>query len=73
MATILGSIPLLDINLVDARVRDYRAEIYKQGKYFVGSLTGFCILCGGVLGFLTTRGVKKVQGLRFMVHLFHTI
>ena len=59
MVTILGSIPLLNINLADARVRDYRAEIYKQGKYFVGSLTGFSIVCGGVLAFLTTRAIKK--------------
>ena len=58
MVTILGSTPLLDINLAGARVRDYRAEIYKQGKYFVGSLTGFCILCGGVLDLLTTRAIK---------------
>lgn len=59
VVTILGSTPLLDINLADASVRDYRAEIYKQGKYFVGSFTGFCILGGGVLGFLTTRAIKK--------------
>ena len=59
MVAILGCIPLLNINLADARVRDYRAEIYKQGKSFVGSLTVFFIVCGGVLGFLTTRAIKK--------------
>lgn len=59
VVTILGSIPLLNINLGNARVRDYRAEIFEQGKYFVGSFFVFCIVCGGVLGFLTTRAIKK--------------
>ena len=71
VVTILGSIPLLNINLADARVRDYRAEIYKQGKYFVGSLTGFSIVRGGVLGFLTTRAIKKNEkkvSVRFSAH-----
>ena len=70
VVTILGSIPLLNINLGDALVRDYRAEIYKQGKYFIGSFFAFFIVGGGVLGFLTTRVIKKKEkvSIRFSIH-----
>ncbi|KAL9973019.1 hypothetical protein ACROYT_G019424 [Oculina patagonica] len=44
----LFSIPLLDIDLGDAHVIEYRAEIYKQGKHFVASFMGFLIICGAV-------------------------
>jgi len=59
VVTILGSIPLLNINLAEARVRDYRAEFYKQGKYFVGTSFAFSVLCVGGLSFLTTCAIKK--------------
>ena len=71
VVTILGSIPLLNINLGAAHVRNYRAEIYKQGKYFIGSCFAFSIVCGGVLGFLTTRAIKKNKkkvSIRFSAH-----
>ncbi|XP_078371403.1 trace amine-associated receptor 13c-like [Oculina patagonica] len=55
----LFSIPLLDIDLGDAHVIEYRAEIYKQGKHFVASFMGFLIICGAVVSFLTTRSIKR--------------
>ena len=38
MPVVLFSIPLLDIDLGDVHVTEYRAEIFKQGKQFVASL-----------------------------------
>ncbi len=55
----LFAIPLLDINLHDAHVNEYRAEIFNQGKSFAAALVILFILCGGALGFLTTRAIKK--------------
>ena len=56
---ILYSIPLLGVDLGDAQVIDYRAKIYKQRKYYVAAVMLLCIICGGVLGFLTTHAIKK--------------
>ena len=56
----LFSIPLLFIDLGDdTHIIEYRAEIYKQGKYFVAAVMIFFIVCGGVIAFLTTRSIKK--------------
>jgi len=55
----LCSIPLLGIDLGDAHVIEYRAEIYKQGKYFIAAFMAFFIICCGVIGFQTIRSIKK--------------
>ena len=55
----LFSIPLFDIDLGDAHVREYRREIYEQGKYFVGSTMAFFIISGAVICVLTIRVIKK--------------
>ena len=55
----LFSIPLFDIDLGDAHVREYRREIYEQGKYFVASTMAFFIICGAVICVLTIQVIKK--------------
>ena len=60
VTVMLFSIPLFaDIDLGDAHVREYRNEIYKQGKYFVSSTMAFFIISGTVIGILTTRAITK--------------
>ena len=56
MVTLL-SVPLLNIDLGDAHVHEYRAEIFKLGKRFVAAFMAFFI-SAAVLGFLTTRSIK---------------
>jgi len=56
---VLFSLPLLSIDLGDTHIIEYRAEIYNQGKYFVAAVMAFFIVCGGVIGFLTTRSISK--------------
>ncbi|KAL9985918.1 hypothetical protein ACROYT_G008372 [Oculina patagonica] len=65
----LFAIPLLDIYLHDAHVNEYRAEIFKQGKSFAAAFVILFILCGGVLGFLTTRAIKKKKKKRAEMNL----
>ena len=55
--TVLLSLPLVSIDLGDTHIIEYRAEIYNQGKDFVA----FFVVCGGVIGFLTTRSIKKTK------------
>ena len=55
---ILLSVPLLDFDLGDAHVTEYRAEIFKQGKHFVAAFMVFFIISAAVLGFLTSRSIK---------------
>ena len=55
----LLAIPLLDINLDDSHVNEYRGEIFKQGKNFAAALVVLFLVCCGVLGFLTIRAIKK--------------
>ena len=55
----LFSIPLLDIDLGDAHVIEYRAEIYKQGRYFVATFMAFFIICGAIVSFRTIRAIKE--------------
>ncbi|KAL9971118.1 hypothetical protein ACROYT_G023605 [Oculina patagonica] len=57
----LFSIPLLDINLGDAHVTEYRAEIYKQGKHFVASIMAFFIICGAVVYYQTARAIQEKE------------
>ena len=57
MVTFL-SVPLLDIDLGDAHVRQYRSEIFKQGKHFFAAFTALFIISVAVLGFLTTRTME---------------
>ena len=57
VTVILFSIPLFDIDLGNAHVREYRNEIYKQGKYFVSFTMAFFIISGAVIGVLTTRAI----------------
>ena len=60
VTVMLFSIPLFaDIDLGDAHVREYRNEIYKQGKDFVASTMAFFIISGTVIGILTTRAITK--------------
>ena len=61
VAVMLFSIPLFDIDLGDAHVNEYRAEIYKQGKYFVASTMAFFIISGAVICILTTRVITKMK------------
>ena len=56
---VLSSIPLFDIDLGDAHVSEYSGEIYMRAKYFVAPLMAVFIILGGVVGFLTTRSIKK--------------
>ena len=63
----LFALPLLDINLHDAHVNQYRAEIFEQGKNFAAAIVLLFILCGGVLGFLTTRAIKKKKKKVYIV------
>ena len=51
--------PLFSIDLGDAHVRDYRAEIYEQGKSVVAGFMAFFIVCTGVISFLTIHSIKK--------------
>ena len=53
------SIPLLNIDIGNAYVTEYRAVIYEQGKYFVASFMAFFIISVAILGFLTTRAIKS--------------
>ena len=51
--------PLLSIDLGDADVREYRAEIYKQGKSVAAGFMAFFIACTLVISFLTIHAIKK--------------
>lgn len=51
--------PLFSIDLGDAHVSDYRAEIYEQGKSVVAGFMAFFIVCTGVTSFLTIHSIKK--------------
>ena len=53
------SIPLLNIDIGNAYVTEYRAVIYEQGKYFVASFMALFIISVAILGFLTTRAIKS--------------
>ena len=55
----LFSIPLLDIDLGDVHVNEYRGEIYKQGKHFVASFMALFIISAAAVCFLTTRAITK--------------
>ena len=59
VAVSLHTIPLLDINLGDAPVHEYRAEIFKRGKYFCATFFALFIISLAVLGFLTSCAIKK--------------
>ncbi|KAJ7358739.1 hypothetical protein OS493_021515 [Desmophyllum pertusum] len=65
----LFSIPLLDIDLGDAHVTEYRAEIYKQGKHFVAAFMILFILCGTALGFMMNRAIKRKRKERAEMNL----
>ena len=49
LMVVLCSIPLFGIDLGDAHGIEYRAEIYKQGKYFVAGFMTLFIICGGLV------------------------
>ena len=51
--------PLLSIDLGDADVREYRTEIYEQGKSVAAGFMAFFIVCTGVISFLTIHSIKK--------------
>ena len=61
MLTILYSIPLLNIDLGDAPVTEYRAEIFKQGKHFAAVFMAFFVICAAMLGLLTTCSIRKMK------------
>ena len=67
---ILLSLPLLSIDLGDTHIIEYRAEIYNHGKYFVAAIMAFFIVCGGVIGFLTIRSIKKKKQKVFQFTFF---
>lgn len=59
VAVSLHTVPLLDINLGDASVHEYRTEIFKRGKYFSVTFFTLSIISLAVLGFLTSCAIKK--------------
>ena len=59
MLVMLSLIPLLEIDLGDARVIEYRADIFEQGKRYFAFFVIFFIICGAVVCFLTVRAIKK--------------
>ena len=59
MVVVPWTVPLLSIDLGDADVREYRAEVYKQGKSFAAGFMAFSIVCTGVISFLTIHSIKK--------------
>ena len=59
MMAILSAVPLLDIDLGDAHVMEYRAEILQRGKYIVAASLAFFIICGAIVCFLTARSIKR--------------
>ncbi|KAJ7371221.1 hypothetical protein OS493_027335 [Desmophyllum pertusum] len=65
----LLSIPLLDINIGDAPVNEYRAKIFKKMRHFVAAYLSLFIISGGVLSFLTTRSIKKKKNTRAEMNL----
>lgn len=65
----LSAIPLFYINLGDAHVIEYRAEIYKQGKHFVAAFMVFFIFWVAALGFLITRAIKRKGKKVYINHL----
>ncbi|XP_078357460.1 beta-2 adrenergic receptor-like [Oculina patagonica] len=68
VTVMLSLIPLLDIDLGDAHVIEYREEIYKQGKHFAASFMASFIICGAIVSFCTIRAIKKKKkkgALRF--------
>lgn len=70
LMVVLCSIPLFGIDLGDAHVIEYRAEIYKQGKYFVAGFMALFIICGGLVGFLTIHSIKKQKKKVCQISLF---
>ena len=59
VAVSLHTVLLLDINLGDASVHEYRTEIFKRGKYFSVTFFTLSIISLAVLGFLTSCAIKK--------------
>lgn len=56
---VLSCILLLNIDLGNAPVTEYRGEIFKQGKYFTAAGMAFFITCGAVIGIMTNLSIKK--------------
>ena len=56
---VFSCIPLLNIDLGDAPVIEYRREIFKQGKHFIAAGMAFCITCGAVIGIMTNLSIQK--------------
>ena len=75
LVAVLYSLPLLSIDLGDAHVIEYRAEIYKQGKQYVAVFMVVFIICRGLLGFLVTRSIKKkkTKGMPVDLLVFLTV
>ena len=71
VSMMLFSIPLLDIDLGDAHVTDYRAKIYKQKKHVVAAGMILFILCGTALGFMTNRAIKRKRKKVFINHMLN--
>ncbi|KAL9969121.1 hypothetical protein ACROYT_G021293 [Oculina patagonica] len=69
VTVMLFSIPLLDIDLGDAHVVEYRKEIFKQAKQFVASIMAFFLIFGTVVCFLTIRAIKKKKNERAKLNL----
>lgn len=69
----LCAIPLLDINLDDSHVNEYREVIFQQGKKFAASLVALFIACCGVLGILTIRAIRKKKKKVKTILKSHTI
>ena len=58
MAT-LFALPLLNIDLGNAHVSEYRAEIFEQAKYFVAAGTSILIICSALVSFLTACAIRR--------------
>ena len=59
VTVMLTSIPLLDIDLGDAHVIDYREEIFKESQPFIASFMMIFIICGAIVSFRTIRAIKE--------------
>ena len=58
----LSSISLFDsVNVGDVHVREYREEVFKEGRLFVMSFMAIFLICAAFLCLLTTQEIKKKQ------------
>ena len=61
LSVAFSAISLVDFNLGDVHVREYREEIFKEERFFVMSFMVIFLICAALVCFITAHTIKKKQ------------